>query len=226
MLLNLCSISAASSKSNSGRRRSGTSRRIASTTLPTIRSRPPAAACWARAARRRGRRRPQSGRLAPQSQQPECRHQSGGPAYRHRAPQQRGRGEVGVFAGIALRAVPPHSGGVLHQGVQRSWRRGVRSVHGERDDDGGGGRPGPRRVRLRDKPCLLRRDRAPDDQPRGRHTNAGRRGDVHRGRGRARCGHRPGVESQAAGLAGHQHHGPNPHYGPRTTQHAEAQPCQ
>jgi len=39
MLLNLCSISAASSKSNSGRRRSGTSRKTASTTRPTIRSR-------------------------------------------------------------------------------------------------------------------------------------------------------------------------------------------
>lgn len=23
-----------------------------------------------------------------------------------------------------------------------------------------------------------------------------------------------------------KHHGPNPHYGPRTSQHAEAQPCQ
>ena len=80
---------------------------------------------------------------------------------RHRAPEQRDRGEDREQPGIALGSVPARAGRVLREGVLRSRRRGLRSVPRERNHDGRGARAGPRGLRLRDLAGVLRRDPAP-----------------------------------------------------------------
>ena len=66
--------------------------------------------------------------------------------------------KIGVLARLALRSVPARAGGVLLAGVLRRGRRGLRSVHGQRNDDGRGGVARQDRLRLRDQPGLLRCD--------------------------------------------------------------------
>ena len=55
-------------------------------------------------------------------------------ARRPGAAEQRDRGQERVEPGIALRAIPARAGRVLREGVLRRRRRGLRSVHGQRDD--------------------------------------------------------------------------------------------
>ena len=69
------------------------------------------------------------------------------PVHRHRAPEQRGRGEVGERPGIALGSLPSGAGRVLREGVLRCRRHRLRSVPRQRHHDGR--RAGPRPGRLR-----------------------------------------------------------------------------
>jgi hypothetical protein len=116
-----CFTSAARRRSSSGLRGRACFARTASTTRRTIRSRPPAVACWApgRAARRRAGWMPTTVMATIQG---DC------------AAEQCDRGEDRIDAGFALGSVPARAGRVLREGVFRramwcsirSWAAGRR----------------------------------------------------------------------------------------------------
>ena len=119
--------------------------------------------------------------------------------HRHRAAEQRGRGEVREQPGIALGSVSACAGRVLREGVLRCRRHGLRSVSRQRHNDGRGACARPDRLRHRDQPGVLRCDPPAHGEPRRRGTGARRDRRADGGcRRRARCAQRAGGQPQTS----------------------------